>query len=222
MFGFESERSPPPRVVEDLRHINARGTLRFLDALFVYRDRDGTLGHAPGGLDVDVSSDPPGSTLWQLLNGDSAETGQPSPLELQSSCEIGLDLAAVESLAYRIEAGTSALLVLVEARWATDLLDAVIAAGGLPIVSGCLEPETMLVVGPQVAAAAEAGGLTEAAATGRAIAALDLLATSPAPAAIVVATALRALVRAGVIDPADVDDTISAFAASGLFSLPAE
>jgi hypothetical protein len=166
----------------------------FLDALFVSRDARGLLGPGHDSADLDVSSDPPGSTLWQLLNGNGLGTSPPTPLELHSSGEVGLDLAAVESLAYQIEPGTSALLILVETRWATDLLEVVITSGGFPIVSGCLEPETMLVVGPQLATAAEAGETAEVLAAAQGVASLDALGATPEPAATVAADVIRALV----------------------------
>jgi hypothetical protein len=62
---------------------------------FVSRDARGMLRHGHDGADFDVT-DPPGSTLWQLLNGDDLDTSPPTPLELHSAGEVGLDLAAVE------------------------------------------------------------------------------------------------------------------------------
>ena len=78
------------------------------------------------------------------------------PLDLQGACEVGLDLAAVEGLAYVIEPDTSALLMLVEPSWATELLDAPLGASGFPLVFGLLEPETMLLIGPHLVFVANA------------------------------------------------------------------
>jgi hypothetical protein len=108
------------------------------------------------------------------------------------------------------------LLILVETRWATDLLEVVITSGGFPIVSGCLEPETMLVVGPQLATAAEAGETAEVLAAAQGVASLDALGATPEPAATVAADVIRALVRGCIIDPAEVDDTIGALADAGV------
>ena len=74
----------------------------------------------------------------------------------------------------------------------------------------------MLVVGPPLAAAAEARASAEVIAAAHGVATLDVLATASEPTSIVVADVLRALVVACIIDPADVDDTVSALGDAGL------
>ena len=214
-FGFDTPGSLPPDVMDRVRRLHGHGVIRLLDALYVSRDMRGVFAPGHGTADLDVNSDP-GSALWQLLDGTASEITWPAPLELQSSSEVGLDLAAVESLAHRIEPGTSALLILVEARWATDLLEKVIETGGFPIVFGCLEPETMLIVGPQLAAAAQARATAEVRRAAHGAATLDALATAPEVASTIAANVVRALVAASIIDPADVDDSTQALADAGL------
>ena len=97
-------------------------------------------------------------------------------------------------------------------------LDEVIDAGGFPIVFGCLEPETMLVVGEPLAAAAEALASRE-----------TVMPPRTAPRRSMLWRARRHVVdrRRGSTPsprrrvhrrPADVDDTISALADAGLVS----
>ena len=217
-FGFDSQYSVAPSVLDRAHRVTERGVIRLLDVLLVSRDAQGRLELHHDGGDLDLGSDPPGSTLWQLLGGNGFDTSPSVPLELHSSCETGLDLASVEGLAYRIEPDTTALLVLVETPWATALLDEVVSAGGYPIVVGCLEPETMLVVGPQLAAAADARASKEAVAAAHGAAALDTLSAAPETSSTIAADMIRALVVACIIDPTDVDDTISALAHAGLVS----
>ena len=57
---------------------------------------------------------------------------------------MGFDLYAVENFADRIAPGTSALLLLTESGWPTELVDVVLVSGGFPLALGFLEPETML------------------------------------------------------------------------------
>ena len=163
---------------------------------------------AQGATGLEVSSDPPGSILSQMLDATDVETRPTTAFELHSSSEIGLDLVAVESFGNQIARGTSTLLVLVEARWATELLDEVVDSGGFPVVSGCLEPETMLVVGPELASAAEARANTAVIATAAGVAKLDAFANGPEASSAVAADLVRALVTARFIDPADVAETI--------------
>jgi uncharacterized membrane protein len=217
-FGFDSQGSLPPGVVDCLHRLHGRGIIRLLDMLIVSKDERGILGLAnTGGTNV-VGIDAKGSTLWQLLDGSAFESVPTAVLELHSASEVGLDLEAVEGLAYRIEPDTTALLMLVETRWATVLLDEVAGSGGFPIVFGCLEPETMLVLGPQLAAAAETSVAEETVAAARAVATLDALACAPAPSSAVAANVLRALVGACIIDPTEVHDSMGALADAGIIA----
>jgi hypothetical protein len=218
-FGFDSQGSLPPGVVDRLHRLHGRGIIRLLDLLFVSKDERGLLGPATtSGIDLNLGVAATGSTLWQLLDGNGVATSPTTPLELHSAREVGLDLEAVESLAYRIEPDTTALLMLVETRWATVLLDEVARSGGYPIVFGCLEPETMLVLGPQLAAAAEAYVAADDIATALAVATLDTLARAPEPSSTVAANVIRALVGACIIDPTEVGDSIGALADAGIIA----
>ena len=213
-LGLES-RPPLPSTVDDvLHHLWGRSDVSVLDILLVTRDDRGAFtieAWAPAG----ESADPPGSTLRQLLEGGTDELQAVTvPLDLHSSSEVGLDLSRVEGIAYRIPLGTSALFVLAEARWVTGLLDAVVAAAGFPLVFGCLEPETMLVVGPSLAAAAEAREARDAGLESTAGARLDSLQPGdPSDATVAV---LRALVEARVVDPAHLEDAITTLQAARL------
>jgi len=206
----------PAEVVERLDRLFGQGAIRLVDVLFVSRDEFGMFEPRPHVGDLNVSSDPPGSTLWQLFDGDGIEARPLTGLELHSACEVGLDLTAIESLAYRIEPDTSALLILFEGRWATDLLDAITASGASPIVPACLEPETMLIVGPQLAIAAEAGDTAESIAAAHGGETLDALAATPESAATVVADVIRTLVGERIIETFEVDKTIVALVNAGL------
>jgi len=139
-----------------------------------------------------------------------------TPLDLHSAADVGLDLAAVEELQYRIEPTTSALLILAETTWDNELLEVAAATGGFPVVSGCLQPETMLVVGSAVATAAAAGDAAtrESAAHGAAM--LHALASAADLSSNVTSGVLGALVDAHVIDHLDVNDAIDALTAAGL------
>ena len=102
------------------------------------------------------------------------------------------------------------MLMLVEQRWATELLDEALAAGGFPMAFGCLEPETMLVIGPQVASAACAAEEADVAAAARGAAAVDSMASGQAPSSMMAAGIIRALLVAGVIREANIDQVVTA------------
>ena len=221
-FGFDTQDSLPPDLAQHLAHLRGRGTLRILDVLYVSKDRHGTFRAHSGPDDLDAFSGvPTPSTLWQLLVDGSPESGLVADplIGRLKSWEVGLDLDWIERLGLLIEPGTSALLMLVQAKWATDLRDAVLQAGGLPIVFGCLERETMLVVGPDLAAASVAASAAERGAAMRGVAMLEALeraqSTSNVPARVI-----AALLGAHLLEESDVDAAVGALAASGLVPRP--
>ena len=182
-FGFDTQEPLVPELAQHLDGLRGRGILRVLDVLFVSKDSHGTFrAHREDTLldgDTAVSTV---STLWQLLVDGSPESGIVTGglLGQLRSWEVGIDLDWIERLGLLIEPGTSALLMLVQAKWATDLLDAVLRSGGFPIVFGCLERETMLVVGPDLAATSAAARAAERTAARRGVAILEVLATAHA------------------------------------------
>ena len=146
----------PAEVLRCLRELHGRGVARFLDLVCVSRDVRGVLHHRPDTVDLGSGLVFTGAVLLQLLEGDHVESSNTGNYGVRSGREVGFDLEAIERLMYRIEPGGAALLALVEPVWVEPLLDAVHAAGGAPLALGFLEPETMLIVGPQLAAATAA------------------------------------------------------------------
>jgi uncharacterized membrane protein len=215
-FGFDTEGSLSPAVAEHLDRLHGRGIIRILDVLAVSKDEQGIFRINQHGNNLGTRPASVASALWQLLGGHGPPFLPSASLELQSSGEVGLDLAAVENLAQLIPPGTSALLILVEPTWVTDLLDAVVTAGGFPIVYGCLEPETMLVTGGSLAAAAGDASARERTAARRGAAMLDALASAQPTPAVVATDVIPALVDARLLDDCDVEDAIGALAAAGL------
>ena len=102
-----------------------------------------------------------------------------------------------------------------ELRWASDLLAAVLGSDGFPVISGCLEPETMLVIGPKLAAAVRSGAADERTTALRGAAMLDALG-STRMASTTAADVIQPLIAAGLLDDGDVEDAIGALAHAGL------
>ena len=105
--------------------------------------------------------------------------------------------------------------MLVQAKWASDLLDTVLESGGFPLVFGCLERETMLVVGPDLAATSAAARAAERTTATRGVAMLEVLATAPA-ASPVVTQVIAALLDARLVDECEIDAAAGVLAAAGL------
>ena len=215
VFGFDAPRSLAPDVKRGLNLLRRRGLIRILDVLYVTMASRAPSRSSQQGDGLDRRSALAESTLWPLFDGDDPASLANEALELHSAREVGLDLEAVEGLAHLIEPGTCALLVLVELRWAADLLEAVLVSNGLPIVSGCLEPETMLVIGSKLAVAVRAAQADERTTALRGAAMLDALASTPI-ASTTAADVIQPLVAAGLLDDGDVEEAIAALAAAGL------
>lgn len=207
---FDSERPATTTVLDRLRGVHPNATMRFLDVLCVKRDVRGVLSAQPQSADIEVCCDPAGSVLWQLLVGHGSDESLDASLDLRSAREVGLDLLAVERLAYEIQPCTSALLLLVETTWLPLVLDTAAGADGVPLVCGYLEPETMLVIGLALATATEAGDRAVRARAADRSALLETGANRPSSPRHPSVAVLRALVRAGLIDIQDVGDAVRA------------
>jgi uncharacterized membrane protein len=222
VFGFDAAQAMAPEVTRQLNLLRSHDFLRVLDVLFVSKDEQGafSVGQEPDDLNPHPALVE--SALWDLFDGDDpghlpTDPGHPptDPLELQSAREVGLDLDSVEGLERLIGPGTCALLVLVELRWASDLLAAVLGSDGFPVLSGRLEPETMLVIGLKLAAAARSVSADERTTALRGAAMLDALA-STRMASTTAADVIQPLIAAGLLNDGDIEDAIGALAHAGL------
>ena len=108
-------------------------------------------------------------------------------------------------------------MLLVEATWVNDLLNVAVESGGYPVAYGCMEPETALVFGAHLAAAAESIASVERAKADRARVALDTLARE-GPVWSSAADFLTTLVTSGVLEVAAVEDAIAALPRKSLIA----
>jgi hypothetical protein len=154
VIGFDSQDPVPVAVLDSFDRFLSSGR-RLVDALCVSKDPSGVLHPQAASSRRDVGGLHGGSTLWPLLMGEGSGPSE-EPLELRAAGEVGLDLDAVEQLDGLIAPGSSAVLILVEERSLAELLDAAATGGGYVITLGYLEAETMLDLGPGVAAAVHA------------------------------------------------------------------
>ena len=213
VFGFDFDVVLPLGVRRQLDALRGRGIIRVLDVLYISNDDQGIFRVEQPREDLGAFSMSAESVLWRLLVEDDSELVPAVSLDGHRAGDVGLDLTAVEGLAQSIEPGTSALLMLVETLWESDLLDAVLTSDGFPIVFGRLEPETMLVIGPDLVSAARAARVAERVAAARGAAILDALDIAETKAT------LAALMNARLIVDCDVEDALDALAAAGLVPL---
>ena len=73
------------------------------------------------------------------------------------AAKFGLDSDDMDEIADRIPRGTSAAFILLEHLWAIGLKESLRNTNGAVIASGWLTPATLIAMGEESAAAAEAG-----------------------------------------------------------------
>jgi uncharacterized membrane protein len=151
-IGFEPEAKFEGRIIQELAKLESQETIRLLDLLFVHKDAEtGDL------VALNVQGEDLGAIVGQLLGFDF-EGGErpPAPPDSEGGNAFGLSSEQIEEIAALLEPGNSAGFMLIEHVWARDLKRAIRDAGGVPIGEGFLTPETIALVGGELAAMAEA------------------------------------------------------------------
>jgi hypothetical protein len=142
--GFEPGANFEGRIAEELAKLQAAGTIRLLDLLFVARDTDSdellVLEHQEETMGAVV-----GALLGLKLEGEQAE-GERS---------FGMTTAEIQEMGSALPPGGAAGVMLIEHLWARDLKRAIRDAGGSPLGEEFLTPETVAAMEPQLAAMAQ-------------------------------------------------------------------
>src|SRR4051794_4936288 len=147
VVGFEQARLEG-RVVQELERLEAAGTVRVLDLLFVTRDEEsGDL------LAVDVPGSELGAVAGALLGFETTGDGGRRVAASQvDSRTYGISRGDLESVARTFTPGAAIGLLLIEHAWARGLTSAIREAGGVPIAEGFLTPEALAGVAEDLAA----------------------------------------------------------------------
>ena len=142
--GFEPGANFEGRIADELAKLEAAGTIRLLDLLFVIRDTDSdelvVLEHQEETMGAVV-----GALLGLKLEGEQAE-GERS---------FGMTTAEIQEMGAALPPGGAAGVMLIEHAWARDLKRAIRDAGGRPLGDEFLTPETVAAMEPQLAAIAQ-------------------------------------------------------------------
>jgi uncharacterized membrane protein len=156
-------------IIAELERLHASDTVNVIDALAVYKDRE-------GGLEVEhlsnLSEDQArevGSTVGALLGlGIDGDAGmQAGAIAGAEAAEDGIDVlgdAETWDALEDIPPDSAAALILLEHHWAVPLRDAVVRAGGFRLADGFISPLDLVEVGLVSAEEARALHATETAA----------------------------------------------------------
>jgi hypothetical protein len=135
-----------------------------------------------------------------------------------ASHSIGLDARSLQQVIDQLEPGKAVGILMFEHTWAIPLRDAIRRTGGVPLAQGFLTQESLVMVGEELRAIAEAEQLIEVAQIIRSAAILDILATLQEGEAIktaIAADVVRTLIVAGLIEEAAASDAIDTLASAG-------
>jgi hypothetical protein len=125
--GFPEEATYEGRILAEIESIEASGSLRVLDVLFVRKDP------ATGSLQtMDIQSDE-----LQALAG---------------TVTLGVSRREIEGVGDELAPGQAAGMILVEHVWARDLEQAIESTGGGVLAQGLLGPEDLETIMAQLAA----------------------------------------------------------------------
>lgn len=217
VFDFPSVDDLRVPLLDELEALTPADAVRFIDALVVMKEADGTLVALEAselGPDVDdLSGLLIGELLGFAIEGDPADP--PSSIDSHGAL-IGAGIADVRAVGHSLARGCAALFLLIEHSWAEGLQDAIRSAGGVPRFQGFLTLDALVMIGAEVEAIVEAIVATEAAdaltaeALARSVEALATAEVAPEVEAAVAARTISALVDAGILDPADAGDAITA------------
>jgi uncharacterized membrane protein len=227
-LGFE-DFEPTGKILPALNAAAASGAIRLIDLQFVGKSADGAI------TSMEMSGLSPaeqvefGSVIGGLLGAglggeEGAEVGALEGALAAAEHSYGMTAADVQDMADGLMPGEAAALLMIEHTWAVDFRDAVGEAGGMMLGQGFLTPGTLMLIGAELEAQAEAlAAIEEAAAVVAISEAIEDEAVLEAAEAVIISEAIQeeatrraveALVLAELIEEAAIEEASEVVAAA--------
>lgn len=164
----------------ELQNLRSRGLIRLLDTLFIMKGEDGAITRLEASDLSDEEKAQLGKVLGNLvgLNAVEAEGAIADALAVVESPAdqvLGLSTTDIQSLVTELPPGKAVALFLIEHVWATKFKVVTRNAGGHPLLQGYLTPESLLMIGREVEAVAQAEEAIELAEAVKGAAMVDAL-----------------------------------------------
>lgn len=164
-YGFDRIDQFRGQILDELDRLEATGAIRVLDLLLLAKEDNGDLvvleldddaadaseGGEDSGPVIEV-----GDVLATLLGFDLEAGGDGSGEASGDDTVAGVSREEILTVADGLEPGTAAGILLVEHRWAIGFRDAIVEAGGAPLLQGFLTPDALALIGAEAVAAASA------------------------------------------------------------------
>lgn len=227
-LGFE-DFEPTGKILPAINAAAASGAIRLIDLQFVGKDAKGNVTSMEmSGLSPDEQIEF-GAVIGGLLGAglggeEGAEVGALEGALAAAEHSYGLTAGDVQEIADGLMPGDAAALLMIEHTWAVDFRDAVANAGGMMLGQGFLMPGTLMLIGAELEAQAEAmAAIQEAAAVVEISEAIEEEAVLEAAEAVVISEAIQqeaarqaveALVMAELIEEAAIEEAAEVVAAA--------
>jgi uncharacterized membrane protein len=225
VFGFEKTDQFRGEVIETLAGLRGRGLIRLIDLFVAIKDPSGELV-AFWQMDdlTEEESQEFGRVISKLMGLSEPVAAEVTVAAIErtltaASKSVGIDYKGLKALVEDLAPGKAFGVLMFEHTWAIPLRDAIRRAGGVPLAQGFLTQESLIMVGEEVRAIAEAEQAIEVAEVVKGAAVLNILATMQEAEAIktaIAADVVRTLAVAEVIEEAAVTEAINTLAAAGL------
>jgi uncharacterized membrane protein len=143
-------------VLAHLERLKEQDVVRVIDILVAYRDAAGDLTTSQISDLSEAEAQDLGAVVKALIGlGEIAGGDAEGAAALWSGEQAGLSEADVLDVLEEIPNDTAVAIALLEHRWAIPLREAIIAAGGFPIIDTWVHPRDLVEVGLLAAAEAE-------------------------------------------------------------------
>jgi uncharacterized membrane protein len=142
-------------VLAHLQRLREHDLVRVIDILLVYKDADGELETRQISDLSEREAQDLGAIAGALVGLGAAAGGDVEGAARLWSAEDGLSEDDLVDVLAEIPPDTAVAIALLEHRWAIPLREAIIAAGGFPILDTWVHPRDLVEVGLLAAAEAE-------------------------------------------------------------------
>jgi hypothetical protein len=224
IFGFDRIDQFKGEILGELTNLRGRGLIRLIDIFLAVKSESGAVEERKIDALTKEESVEFGQVIGKLLGLTDAQTADMSPELIEktmaaASHAVGLDYPGIRKMVENLPPGKAFGVLMFEHTWAIPLRDAIRRAGGIPIAQGFLTSNSLVMVGRELRAIAEAERTIEVSQIVKSAAILDTLATLEEAEAIktaIAADVVRTLIVAEIIEEAAVEEAIQVLEATEL------
>jgi hypothetical protein len=224
IFGFDRIDQFQGEILAELTTLRGRGLIRLIDIFLAIKNESGEVNSKTINALTEEESTEFGKVIGKLLGLTESQTAHMSAALIEktmaaASHSVGLDYPGIKKVIENLPPGKAFGVLMFEHTWAIPLRESIRGAGGIPIAQGFVTPESLVMVGKELRAIADAKRTLEVSESVKNAAILDTLATLEEAEAIktaVAADVVRTLVLAEIIEEAAVQEAIQVLEATEL------